>query len=254
MFNRKLVLFLVVVILQTNFSQQKSSPLRQITVLGSVEINQKADEASFSFSIKGIGETLRLAVEDAENKTKLLTDNLIQLGIRKNNISTSSFFSGENYGDKAFLSSSRDYKAIIETLIKIDSLELIKPALFTISDADVESISKLTFSVKDELGLRRRARTEAGLKAKEKANDVANSLEVTVGDVISIEEFGSTQTSQETGQDLFRRGSQYYPNPFNPSGLYVQGVDYALDESKGSGFFAQTVTATSQVRVTFFLK
>jgi uncharacterized protein YggE len=252
----KLAIILILFILQTNFSQQNSIPLKQITVQGSVEINQKADQASFSFSIKGTGETLRQAVENAENKTKLLIDKLIQLGIKKNNISTSSFFSGENYGDKAFLSSSRDFKAIIETIIKIDSLELIKSTLFTISDAEVENISKISFSIKDELGLRRRARIEAGLKAKEKAEDLASSLGVVIGDVIYIEEIGSTQTYQNSGQDIFIRGSGNYPNPFNPSfnTLNMQNKISIIDETKGSGFFAQTVNATSQVKVTFAIK
>lgn len=251
----KLLFVVTLIVFQSvfTFSQQSVNSNNQITVLGSVEINQKADQASFSFSVKGIGETLRQAVEVAERKTKSLTDKLIQLGIRTDNISTSSFFSGENYGDKAFLSSSRDYKTVIETLIKIDSLELIKPVMFTISDADVENISKIKFSVKDELGLRRRARIEAGLKAKEKADDIANSLGVSVGEVLVIEEIQATQTSRDDGQYMFVRGGGNYLNPFNPpsTNFYLQQNSLIIDETKGTGFFAQTVTATSQVRVTF---
>lgn len=247
--------FSVATIAQSNETRQNT-----ITVLGSVELREVADEASFNFTIKGVGENLREAVEDAESKTKLLTDKLIFTGIKRKNISTSDFVSGENYGDKAFLSSKRDYRAIIVTQIKTDSLELIKDILFVVSEAKVEDISKITFSFKDELGLRRRARIEAGLKAKEKAEDIAKALGVTVGEVLSIEEIQIKQPEKNNRYNryvqLYATGgysSPYNPidncNSFNNADTYVD-----IDEVKGSGFFAQTVSITSQVKVTFQIK
>jgi uncharacterized protein YggE len=228
----------------------------QITVLGSVELKEIADEVSLYFTVKGVGENLRLAVEEAEKKTKVIADKLLALGINKSDISTSDFLSGENYGDKAFLSSSRDFKAMIVTLIKTDSLELMKDILFEISEADVESISNIAYSYKDELGLRRRARIEAGLKAKEKADDITSALGVKVGKVLSIEEVQSTQTFNNQNQDnfLYRRGG-IYPNPYNPVGNYnIRTGRIDVDETKGSGFFAQTISVTSQVKVTFAIE
>lgn len=192
---KKLIIFMV--LLGINgfvFAQQLEVKQNQITVLGSVVLNEIADQASLSFRVKGVGENLRQAVENAMTKTKDLTDKLLGLGIKKNNISTSDFTSGENYGDKAFLSSSRDYQAVIVTMIKTDSLPLIQPVLFILSESKVESISSILFSRKDELDLRRRARIEAGLKAKEKAVDIAKALGVKVGKVMLIEEVQPTQT------------------------------------------------------------
>lgn len=163
--------------------------------------------------------------------------------------------SGENYGDKAFLSSSRDYKANIITSIKTDSLELLKSIIFTISESNVESISEIYFSWKDEIGLRRRARMEAGLKAKEKAEDIGKSLGVKVGKVISIDELQPTQVNRDQNQRMFVRGSVNYPNPFNPSLSNFSNLnEVTLDESKGSAFFAQTISVTSIVKVTFVIE
>jgi len=78
------------------FAQQNEITQNYISMIGSVELKEIADQASFYFTIKGVGETLRLAVEDAETKTKNLSEKIIQLGIKKNNLSTSDFLSGEN--------------------------------------------------------------------------------------------------------------------------------------------------------------
>jgi uncharacterized protein YggE len=230
----------------------QNSELYQITVLGSVELKEIADEASFYFTVKGVGENLRQAVEDAENKTKIISEKLFKLGIKTNNLSTSNFLSGENYGDKAFLSSSRDYRATIVTKINIDSLQLLQPLLFTVSESDVEKLSNITFSYKDELGLRRRARIEAGLKAKEKAQDIAQALGIIVGRVLLIEEVRPTQSSSNNEQESFHFRSQF-PNPFNPVTNFRSGR-LEVDETIGSGFFAQTVSVTSQVKVTFAIE
>jgi uncharacterized protein len=239
-------------------AQQDEFAQNYISMIGSVELKEIADQASFYFTIKGVGETLRLAVEDAETKTKNLSEKIIQLGIKKNNLSTSDFLSGENYGDKAFLSSSRDYQATIITMIKTDSLDLLRPLLFMISEAEVENISTISFSLKDELGLRRRARIEAGLKAKEKAEDITNALGVKLGKVLTIEEIQSTQTYTNQNQNLRIRGGYNYPNPFNPGTYNVLEENYAnptaVDEVKGSGFFANTVSITSQVKVIFVIE
>jgi len=241
---KTIYLLAVVFFCQIVWCQQNDSKQNQFIVTGSIELKEVADQASVNFSIKGTGSTLRQAVEQADTKTKALTDKLIDLGIKPRNISTSQFYSGENNGDKAFLSSSKDYRAIIETSVKIDSLQLLQPVLFTISEAQVDRLSQIAFSYKDESGLRRRARIEAGLKAREKADDLAKTLGVVIGKVISIEELLPGQTVPSNSTLRFN-----YPNPFNPTTL-----SELSGETSGSGFFAQTISVTSQVRVIFEIK
>ncbi|MBI2429451.1 MAG: SIMPL domain-containing protein [Ignavibacteriales bacterium] len=236
-------------LLQTTFAQKVEENQNQFIVTGSVELKEVADQAVVSFRIKGVGASLRQAVESAGSKTKELTDKIIGLGVKSKNISTSEFFSGENYGDKSFLSSNRDYRALIETSIKIDSLKLLQSIIFTISEAEVEYLSQINFSFKDELGLRRRARIEAGLKAKEKAEDIAKALGATIGKVLFVEEI---LQNQPLSNNIAIRGARAYPNPFNPSTNSFESNSF--DETRGSGFFAQTISVTSQVRVIFEIK
>jgi len=248
---KKTFVVLLFFISQTLFSQQTESKVNQISVQGTVELKEMADQATLSFSVKGVGASLRQAVEKADRNTKVIIDKLIVLGVKEKNISTSSFYSGENYGDKAFLSSSRDYQANITTIIKIDSLKLLQPVLFAISEADVQNLSQITFSLKDEVGFRRRARIEAALKAKEKAEDITKALNIALGKVISIDEVQPTQSLQSPL--MLRNGRS---NPFNPVS-YVTDIGLqagVVDESKGTGFFAQTISITSQVYITFEIK
>jgi uncharacterized protein YggE len=238
----KILNILTVVLLSHSLmAQVQDAKVNQFSVVGRVELKEKADQASLSFSIKGVGPTLRQAVESANKKTKDLTDRLRAFGIGDSNISTSQFYSSENVGDKAFLSSSRDFQATISTLVKVDSLRLLQPIIFAISEAEIESLSRISFSLKDDVGFRRRARIEAAFKAKEKADDIGKALGVTLGKVVAVEEI----LSQPGG----------YPIPFNTvsfrGGRVSEGVLQVSDES---GFFAQTISVTSELRVTFEIK
>ena len=240
-----------------SFAQTPDPKLNQFTVNGSVEIRQIADQGTLHFSLKGVGSTLREAVENAEKKTKSVVVRLRSLGVKEKNVSTSDFYSGENNGDKAFLSSSRDYRAVITTFVTVDSLKLLQEVIFAVSESDPENLSRVSFSLKDEVPLRRRARVEAGRKAREKADDIAKALGITIGRVLMIEEMPTLVTYP--GQSI--RGGMLapvqfnsIPNPFNPvssGSMEEQGV---ADETQGSGFFAQTISIASQVRVTFEIK
>lgn len=247
----KIVLIALLLTLASNvtIAQDRQLTTNQITVLGSVELKEIADEASFTFSLKGVGSSLRLAVEDASKKMKILTNKLVELGISARNISTSSFYSGENYDDRAFLSSSRDYQATLTTLVKVDSLQLLESVLYLISESKVLNLSNITFSIKDELGFRRRARVAAALKAKEKAEDIAHALGVSLGRLLFVEE---TDPTRVYNQQI----AQHYPSPFNPSSNQIQDLHGRSNvyESVGSAFFAQTISVTSQVKVIFELK
>lgn len=243
---KKITLSILFLVFQTLYGQQNEPRINYISVQGSIELNEIADQATLNFAVKGVGESLRQAVENANKVTKSITDKLMALGVKEKNISTSSFYSGENRGDKAFLSSSRDYQANITTVIKVDSLQLLQPVLFAISESNVQSISQISFSLKDEVGLRKRARTEAALKAREKAEDIAKALNVSVGKAITIDEFPPSQTNSS---NIVVRGLAPRYNSIS-----VDGVRMDVDESKGSGFFAQTISVAYQVYVVFELK
>ncbi|TAK50829.1 MAG: DUF541 domain-containing protein [Bacteroidetes bacterium] len=234
------------------FAQEYNDTSNQISVFGSVELKEVADRATLVFSIQGFGSTLRQAVENSNDKSHSVAEKLLALGLGQKNIATSQFYSGENYGDKPLFSSSKDFKAMISTMVTVDSMALLDSILYLISENEVEDLSNLTFSLKDELSVRKKARISAILKAKEKAEDLVTALGLTLGKPLLIEEIEPTVTSNQTNDysTMFLRGGRL-GNPFNPITI---SADATYDESKGIGFFAQTISITSQVRVVFEIK
>ncbi|HUL42793.1 MAG TPA: SIMPL domain-containing protein [Bacteroidota bacterium] len=245
---KKIILLasLILVTISSGISQDLKPYAYQISVLGSVELRETATQASFTFSVKGVGSSLRQAVEDANKKVKAVTGKLMYFGVREKNISTSQFYTGENLGDKAFLSSSRDYQATLTTLVTVDSFSLLDSIIYAASESDVKDVSNITFSLKDESVFRKQARIEAAIKAREKAQDFAKALGVTLGPVISIEEVEPTRVLNQQ-----RAGN--YPNPFNPpTRVSPENLESSsVDEIRGTGMFAQTIVVTSQVRAAF---
>jgi len=87
------------------------------------------------------------------------------------------------------------------------------------------------------------------VKAKEKAEDMAKALSVNLGKVILIDEVHPTESSEAQ----LRSGRI---NPFNPV-LYNTVMCDEVVVTKGgvgTGFFAQTISITSVVYVTFEIK
>src|SRR3990172_4755249 len=179
----KHILALAAVLTSFCFSQEPK--WRTITVEGSAEVRQLADQASFNYGVAGFGPTLRKAVEDAKSKAEEITRKLITLGVPASSIHTEDFVSHEN-ADKAFLSSKRDFTARISTSVSLTKLELVQEAILTLSESQPERISRVVFSLNDMDQARNRAFQRAAQDAKLKAQLLAKELGVTLGDPILI--------------------------------------------------------------------
>jgi uncharacterized protein YggE len=162
--------------------------LAMVEVSATAERRVLADRAEFTFTVQGLGSTMGLAVEASTRATDSIVGKLIALGISKDRISTRHFTSGENQGDKAFLSSSRDYKARITTRVTVDSLPLLASAITLVSEADVEEVSSINFSLQDEASLLRDIRKEAARTARQKAEDIVGELGAKVGRLLYADE------------------------------------------------------------------
>lgn len=162
-----------------------------IDVSATAERRVMADRAEFTFTVQGLGPSLGQAVESATRATDSIVTKLIALGIGKGRISTQHFTSGENRGDKAFLSSSRDYKARITTRITVDSLSLLASAVALVSEADVDDMGSIDFSLRDETSMLRELRKEAARTARQKAEDITGELGAKIGRVLFADEAGN---------------------------------------------------------------
>lgn len=224
-------------------AENESSKRRTVVVSGYAESENIANEATFRFTVEGVGPNLDSAVASARRQTSVIVAGLMELGLDKKDISTLRFNSGENRGDKAFLSSKRDYKAVIETIVKVDSIALLEGAIVFVSSFNPFLMSSIAFSLKDEHLVRRDVRRKAVQAAKSKAEDMAAELGFRVGKVLYV-----NVDANDYNNNFIVRGSRGYTNEVLVDGLTV--TDQYLG-GLGASFSAQTIDVNAKVQVEF---
>ncbi len=237
MIRKQIFISLIVAILTVGAAFAQNFDQKRLTVTGSVEMRVTADHASFSFSVKGTGANLSQAVARARQKIDLIAAVLHDTGLPENNLRLSHFYSGENFQNRAFFSSSQDYHAKISAVVEIDSLELLEQAIMAVSEQMPEKLSAVKFSLRNFEQYKIDVLTQAAAKAREKAEILAKELKATLGEVLFIEERPVS------------RG--YHPNPFNSVSRPETPIDSG---SSGSSFFPQDISLSASVKVIIALK
>lgn len=213
----------------------------QLIVYGEAELKVQTDIAVFDFAVKGVGPSLEAAVNVAKDKVKKITNELKRIGLIDKNFSTSSFYSGENRGEKAFLSDNKDFKAEIRVGVRLDSLDLLEPSILIVGSNDPDYISDVSFSLKDNSGYNMKVWEAAGLNAKAKAENLAKEMKFTLGKVLFIEENGKSDGS---GALTIRggRGSDvaYY-------------IDGGVVKKSGAAFYSPLMVINAHVKVIYDL-
>lgn len=170
-------------------AQEKAEEyMNKLVVSGSAEIKVPANEASFSFSVVGYGETLRQAVGNANKKISDISKKLFKIGLKDRNLNTARFFSGENKGSKAFLSSSKDFKTSMSVIVNLDSLDLLEETILTLSECEIEDLSNIDFNIKDYTQIKQKARAQALDNAINKARQMADQAGIKLKKIVYISE------------------------------------------------------------------
>ena len=233
-------ILLILLTLSKSLAQEGND--KYLNVFGKVKIFATADRAKILFTIKGVGSSLKFAFDDAKTKMQSISTRFNEIGLSEKNISTSFFESSENYGDKAFLSSKKDYRAIMTVTVATDSLELLEQIIIIISEGDVEKIKEVTFELNNFFELKRNGLEKAIKKAKEKAEIMAKELGIKYGRVLELEEIPTSVPEVES----VRSYKYIPPQPFNAP-YYALRSYLAEDRS----IYSQEMTFYIEVRVKF---
>ncbi|MEJ2052757.1 MAG: SIMPL domain-containing protein [Calditrichaceae bacterium] len=231
-------IFILLLILSTSIKAQlwradERFEKNTIVVDGYAVIEEPADFASFNFKVKGYGKSLSEAVKNAKEKINNISEKLFKVGLKEKNLFTSHFNSGENFDNKAFLSSSKDFVASIDVVVQLDSLVLLEPAIICVSENNPDMLSNISYEIKDIEKLREKVLDLATLKAREKAKVISSRLELKINYAIYVEETSSTKT----------RGDRF-------SNIVVVANDRSTQSGPRS-FFAETIKIESSVKVIF---
>ncbi len=231
-FNRIITLLFVFLLITNSYAEEIEKD--KLTVYGKVKVFAKADRAKVSFEIKGYGKSLKNAFESANTQIRTIAEKLSELGLSEKNISTSFFHSGENYGNKAFLSSKKNYKSVLSAMIITEKLDLLESIIVILSENKIERISDITFELIDFSKLRNKALKQAAVKAKEKAEIISQNLDLNLGGVLEFQEFKTYENK------LLRKN-------YTPYNTYMLAE---VDDSS-PGLFSQEIEFDSEIKVVY---
>lgn len=226
-------IILLMILIGETYGQQYLGD-NKLVIEGTSDIVVESDRASLSFSVFGFGSTLREAVIDAKTKISNATQILSKFDIPKRNISTSAFESGENFGGKAFLSASKDYKTLMTVFVIVDSLPNLEDIIIGLTENGIESISNINYSLKNSDKYKALSKEEAINDAQKKAKQIADKFGVTLKKVLYIEESGF---------------SQNYPSPFNPTTRIMNEII-----STSVSLYSKPVKISQKIKVVYAIE
>ncbi len=183
---RRLVLVITMLVLAACGHANERTYDRSIEVSGTAEQSVAADMATFTFTINIRGQELAELKLDVDSKTASLVELCKKLGVAKKDISSAevSIHPQYNHQTRALIgySVSRTVKVTLRELASYT--ELMNGAIA----AGVNTVGAIKLDVNNRDELQRRALAAAINDARNKADILAKSAGVNVGDVLTIRE------------------------------------------------------------------
>lgn len=198
-----LILFLLTLTLSvltfafTYSSKTGPDSYRTFTVTADAKAVSAPDLAEFSYTIFTEGKPDELKKIEKENSDKVaaVLDFLLNAEVDEKDIKTENYSVEPKY--RYFQCNSdgtckepeiTGYKIIQTTAVKVRDLDKVGELLAGVTNLEVNSISRLNFSLEDKVALENQARAEAIKKAKSKAEITAKSGDFRLGKLINVSE------------------------------------------------------------------
>jgi uncharacterized protein YggE len=215
------------------FPEPGNFPVNTITVTGIGTASAEPDTAYLELGVEIVNEDLAAAYTEASDKLTQITAALVDLGIDANDIRTSSVnvYPQDQYDQNGQMS-GRTYRVSSTLRIKVADVSMVSDVIDTAVNAGANTIYSFNFAIEDTAGLEEQARQQAVANAKDRAQQLADALGVTVGNPVVISE---------------SYGSQTPPIPYASGG----GYDMAVAQSASLPVASGQLDVTVQILVTF---
>jgi uncharacterized protein len=165
--------------------------MRQVTVLGSGEVQGTPDTLNVNASIEFTAPDVTGAMNQTSERQQSVINALMDAGVDRKDISTSQVslqpqFTGGGDNPQAIVG----YRASNSIYVKIRQLDAASQALALIvsTGGDATRINNVNYSIEDDSELVRDARSRAFNDAKDRAEQYAQLSGLSLGKVISISE------------------------------------------------------------------
>jgi uncharacterized protein len=193
--------YLLLALILICFASPKAQENKKyINITGTSEVMLPADQMNFTVQIKTISATVEASKKENDKSLNELLSILKDIGIQQNNIESSPITLGKNYEYKNSERSQRGYFTLLNVSFLLKDLSKYYELINKLSSSSsFENISS-NYSISDYELQNKLAYQKALKTAKEKAEYMAATLELKLGNVLEIDE-------NEAGNN--------YPNPFN---------------------------------------
>lgn len=166
---------------------------RQVTVVGSGEVQGAPDTLTINASMEFLGPDATAAMNQTNERQQAVIDGLVGLGVDRKDIATTAADLQPQFGaDNTAISA---YRATNSVNVTIRDLAQASDAIGLIvsTGGNATRINSIAYSIEDDSQLVRDARARAFEDAKDRAAQYAELSELSLGKVISISETGGAQ-------------------------------------------------------------
>ncbi|UXA13056.1 SIMPL domain-containing protein [Mycobacterium sp. SMC-8] len=173
---------------QSSTSLEPGADSRQVTVVGSGEVQGTPDTLTVNASMETLGPDATSAMSQTNDLQQTVIDALTSLGIERGDIATTAADLQPQYGNDN--TSISTYRATNSINLTIRDLNLASEAIGLIVDTggNATRINSISYSIEDDSQLVRDARARAFEDAKDRAGQYAQLSGLNLGKVISISE------------------------------------------------------------------
>lgn len=188
------------------------SDTRQVTVVGSGEVQGTPDTLTANVSIEATAPDVTAAMNQTSDRQQAVINALVGAGVQRTDINTTNVSLQPQYsgGDNPAITG---YQASNSIAVKIRQLNNASQALALIvsTGGDATRINSVSYSIDDDSQLVKDARTRAFDDAKDRAEQYAQLAGLTLGKVISISESGAGTPPTPTPAPMPRAAMEAVP-------------------------------------------
>jgi uncharacterized protein YggE len=170
-------------------------PVNTITVSGIGTASGEPDVAYIELGVEMMNADLGAAYTEAADAMNNVIDALVELGIERADIRTSSVnvYPQDNYNPETGQPTDRTYRVSNTIRITVRDVENVEPVINTAVNAGANSIYNFNFGILDTVSLEQSARENAVTNARERAEQLASALGASVGrPVVVSESYGAS--------------------------------------------------------------
>lgn len=184
-----------IVSIKNKIKEGKDIGKNTISITGEGKVLAKPDIGQIDLSVTTEAKTVSPTVSENTSKMNKITQGMKELGIKEEDLKTANYNIYPKYQYLAGKSEIIGYEVTQTLRVKIRDLEKVGQILEKATLLGANQVSKLEFTFDEPEKLKDEARQKAISNAKKKAEDLASSLGVKLGKVVSFTESAEPEPS-----------------------------------------------------------